>query len=310
MRTCLLCAAALISVGLAVAQEAKVELAERSFTITSPRLQVTVEDGMIVHAKSLVTGEVHADRAAADYHMPRGMGYLTGDVAEATRLHVPWGSHNMNQQIEAGSGFPTMHHPHADSAYQVERIERGARATWTGLSNGEQVFADERLTIEMWVEEGSGQVLYRAQATSPDGGVYGVQVPLANLDAGHRFYVDSFGGLYYDRNMNPALITLGQAPFWEAPVVAIEGRQGSLGLWIEDPTARLSFCFLNWSGDSFSLALEHLNLMPFDPHTSTESVTWRLDAFAGGWVDAMTPYRDWHHELGRPHPHHHRPHRL
>ncbi|MFW6075942.1 MAG: hypothetical protein ACOC9Y_10125, partial [Chloroflexota bacterium] len=58
--------------------------------------------------------------------------------------------------------------------------------------------------------------------------------------------------------------------------------------------------FLNWSGRSFSVAFDHQNLMPFEDHERIESVTYHLDAFEGGWADAMTPYRDWYRrEFGR-----------
>ncbi len=292
-RTLAVLSASLIAC-LALAQQAEVTMGERSFTIRSPRLAATVQDGVIVGLRSLATGEVHADPATADVAIPCGMGHLTGDPEKAAALHTPWGTQTMNQNIEAGSSFPTMHHPHPDSVYEARRIKRGVRATWRGLTNGDARFPDETLTVEMWVEEGSGQLLYRASASSPDGGVYGLQVPLANLAPSHRFYVPSFGGVMYTSDMSPALITLIGQPFWEAPVVGIEGSQGSLGLWIEDEQFHPHGLFLNWSGTSFSVALESQNLMPFEDHTSADSVTWRLDGFAGGWVDAMTPYKNWY----------------
>ncbi len=48
--------------------------------------------------------------------------------------------------------------------------------------------------------------------------------------------------------------------------VGIEGRQGSIGLWAQDDLFYNHYLLLNWSGRSFSLAFEHLNLMPFDEH--------------------------------------------
>ncbi|NUQ66405.1 MAG: hypothetical protein HUU20_28410, partial [Pirellulales bacterium] len=164
----------------------------------------------------------------------------------------------------------------------------------TGLTNGERFAPEETLTIEAEVDAATGQLLVRATGASPAGGVAGLQVPLVNLHAEHRLYVASFGGLYYDRTMDPALISLGHAPFWEAPVVGVEGPRGSLGLWVEDAEFHPHFAFLSYSGRSFSAAIEYLNLMPFDKLKETRSFTWRLDAFAGGWVEAMTPYRDWY----------------
>lgn len=279
---------------------AQISLHDRGFTIRTARLAATVKDGIIVSVQNLRTGELHADAAAGDVAVPAGLGHLTGDAETAAKLHGPWGTRTMNQHIEAGTSYPTMHRPHAESGYEASEIPGGVRATWTGLSNGIRTFPEEALTLEARADPDSGAFLFRADASSPEGGVYGVQVPVANLHESHRFYVPTFGGVMYDGGMKPGLTTLGGTPFWEAPVIGVEGRQGSLGLWVEDEQFHPNFFFFNWSGKTFSLAIEHLNLMPFEPHKQTHSVTWRLDVFSGGWVDAMTPYRDWYAKVFEP----------
>ncbi len=282
----------------ATAQDQGVEISpgDRSFTITTPRLSATVRDGMIVGLTARPDGEVHADEALADHAVPVGLGHMTGDIEAMSALHVPWGSREMGQDVAATS-FPTMHRPDAASRYTAERTDRGIRATWTDLTNGAQRFPEETLSVEFWADADSGELLYRAWGTSDEGGVYGVQVPLVNLHPDHRIYMPSFGGMMYESGMEPALRTLGGAPFLEAPVLAMEGRSNTLGLWTEDERFHPHFCFINWSGRSWAVALEHLNLMPFEDRTQVQSVTWHLDGFEGGWVDAMTPYRDWYHEL-------------
>ncbi len=271
-----------------------VTITGRALTIRTPRLEATVENGVIVSLKNLATGEVHADRAFGEVAMPSGLGHLSGDPAAAGRLHMPWGTSTMDQQIGPGTAFPTMHRPHAGSSFKAVKTPTGVRATWTGLTNGTKQFPRETLTTEFWVHPRTGRLLFKAWGSSDAGGVYGVQVPLANLTPEHAFYVPSFGGTLYNRDNPPGLITLGGTPFWEAPVVAAEGRRGTLGLWVEDARFHPNFFFLNWTGKSFALAIEHQNLMPFEGLKKSESVTWCLDAFAGGWVDAMAPYKDWY----------------
>ena len=290
------CLSALLSVALTVQAEnaAKVTTHARAFTIETPRLAATFEDGLIVAVRNLRTGEVHADSALKDHSMPRGMGHIAGQAEAAAKLHGPWGTKPLNPQAPSAQAYPTMHRPNADSRCQIAKTDNGARATWTGLTNGKSTFPEETLTVEAWVDADTGALLFRGTAQSSTPGVYGVQVPLANLHPEHEFYLPSFGGVMYDRDRPPALITLSWAPFWEAPAVGIQGNKGSLGLWVEDAEFHPNFCFFNWSGKSFSLAIEHLDLMPFEPHTRTQSVVWRLEAFDGGWVDAMTPYKQWY----------------
>lgn len=288
-----------LALGVCSARAQLVTVIDRGFEISTPRLSATVIDGVIVGLSDSRTGEVHADRATDDLSMPRGVGHMAGNVAAMQTLHCPWGNAQLGQDIPPGQAFPTMHFPSPEGTFSCEQIPGGLKATWTGLSNGEQQFPEESLTVECRVDE-SGQLLYRAGAKSDTAGVYGVQVPLANLHPEHAFYVASFGGVMYDKTNRPGLITLGGAPFWEASAIAAEGREGSLCVWVEDPTFRPNFCFLNWSGRSFSAAIEHLNLMPYEAHTGTESITWHLDVFPGGWVDAMTPYRNWYAEAFAP----------
>ncbi|NLF70880.1 MAG: hypothetical protein GX575_17755 [Candidatus Anammoximicrobium sp.] len=279
----------------AAAPAVQIDAQAQTVTIRTPRLAATFRDGLIVAVTNLVTGEVHADAAVAEEaEVPAGLGHVTGMPEAVAKLHGSWSTHPIYAQTDFRTKYPTMHRPHADSAWTTAPIEGGVQMSWTGLSNGGQTFPEETLTVSAWVDAASGALLFRATGTSPAGGVYGVQTPLANLHSEHRMYVASFGGTLYDSNRKPALTTLGGTPFWEAPVVALEGRQGSLGLWVEAPECPPNFFFLNWSGKSFSVAIEHLNLMPFEPHTRVESVTWRLDASDGGWVAALTPYRDWY----------------
>ena len=276
---------------------AQITQGDRSFTIRTSRLMATVADGMVVGLRNLKTGEVHADESARDVALPVGIGHLTGVAEEAAKLHMPWGTRTMNQEIKAGGNLPTMHRPHGGSRYATTPIPNGLKATWTGLTNGLEQFPDEVLEVAVWEDAETGRLCFRAIGRSPAAGVYGVQVPVANLHRDHAFYVPSFGGVMYDSDMSPGLTTLGGSPFWEAPVIGVEGRTGSLAVWTQDAQFHPNFCFLNWSGKTFSLAIEHLNLMPFEPHTGVESVTWYLDVFDGGWVDAMTPYRNWYAHL-------------
>lgn len=280
---------------LVLAAEVTVEELPGGFSLTGPRLAITVQGGIITGARSVVTGEVHADPATADLNLPAGMGHLEPNRAAAMALHGPWGTTDLGQNYAAGV-FPSQRRPHEGSRFTLERTEDGALGTWIGLTNGAEQFPDDRLVVGVRVDD-SGGTLVQAWGESAEGGVYGVQVPVANLHPDHRVYSTSFGGMMYENTMPPALRTLGGAPFIEAPVLAVEGRQSTLGLWTEDERFHPWFCLINWSGTSWAVALEHLNLMPFEPHRSTESVVWHLDAFAGGWVDAMTPYRDWYRDL-------------
>ena len=66
---------------------------------------------------------------------------------------------------------------------------------------------------------------------------------------------------------------------------------------MEDEKFYSKYLFFNWSGRSFSIAIEQLNVIPFEDHKKIDSTPLYIDVFDGGWVDAMTPYKNWYGNL-------------
>ena len=266
-----------------------------SVTVRTPELEAKFKDGRIVHLVNRLTGEVVCDERLDNAALlPGGMGTLSGNIPAMSASHVPWGNQQLNQDLRGDVFSPNQHVPDAQSAFRLEQDGHTATATWTGLANGTDRFPGEAIAIRIDLNPAGGGLAFRATGRSDTGGVFGIQVPLANIVPVSRFFLPSFGGLRYDRSHAPVLMSLGGAPFVETPAAAFETAIGSVGLWNEDERFPDYYLFWGWNGKSFSLAFEHLNRMPFEPHRSIESVTWRLNVFTGGWVDAYTPYRDWY----------------
>lgn len=270
------------------------EIKGKGFVFKTKRLEAVFKNGMIVNLKNLGTGEVIADESLADYGIPRGMGAISGNVNAMCKLHIPWGCSEMKQHIDLGTSQPNLWRPCEKSKYKFQVEDGVAKAEWVGLSNGKKFIQEASLRIQAWEDKDSGSMCFKSSAFSPEGGVFGVQVPLANIKPESKFFMPHFGGMLFDRNIKPALRSFGGAPFYEAPIVALEGDKGSLGIWKEDEKYHPYYAFLNWSGKSFSFSFEHLNMMPFEPHKDIESVTWKLDVFDDGWTDAMTPFKKWY----------------
>ncbi|MFA6568598.1 MAG: DUF6259 domain-containing protein [Victivallales bacterium] len=276
-------------------QPLKVVENDRSFTAVTERLEATFEDGMIVHLINPKTGEVIADRKHDDRAVPTGMGCLNNDVASLRKFHVPWGATTLNQHLEAGIPMPNYRRPCERSRYALEKTGAGVRATWTGLSNGKDFYPDDELAITVG-EDAQGALTVQTRGTSKEPGVFGAVTPLINISADAKFILPHFGGMEFDRNtQKPALMPFGGAPFYEAPVMALEMPQSSVGMWVERDEFRNYYVFFNYSGKSFSFSFELSNLMPFEQHKTIEAETVKLDCFAGGdWKTALTPYRDWY----------------
>lgn len=267
----------------------------RSLTVRTERLEAKFRDGRIVHLVNRLTGETVCDEALGnDELLPGGLGLIAGNLPAMRAAHIPWGSLQLGQQLKTDAFRANYRQPGAKSAFSVERSDDGSLlATWRGLTDGRKDFPELSLSVALSTAP-DGSLAIRASGSAAEGGVFGIQVPLANVVPASRFILPSFGGLRYDRAHEPVIMSLGGAPFIETPAAAFETAIGSVGLWNEDPRFPDYYLFWGWDGKSFSLAFEHLNLMPFEPRRDVESVTWKLDVFKGGWVDAYTPYRDWY----------------
>lgn len=282
-----------------------------AFWVDAPRLRLQIDKGVIVYVKNLLTQEVHTNLPPVQVRIPRGMGHLRSatsgspteaEIKTAAFMHGPWSAYDLPVNNE----WSPFHHPSDSSGFSLASGPGSCVATWSGLTNGTTTFSDEAFHLEIAVAAG-GVLRFSASASSPRLGVLSALVPIVNLHGNHRIYLPSFGGGMFDSSgvdyaSNAAkLLTLDKAPFWEAPVVGMEGTSGSLGLWITDPNFNPNMLFLSWTGaasPSFGVGIEQLSRLsgptnPF-PYTSISTQSWYLDAFNGNWVAAMTPYKNWY----------------
>ena len=262
----------------------------RGFELRTSSLELEVQDGAIVRLVNRLTGEVHADAASQGFAMPTGLGTVRGQEEAMRTLHSPWGLRPLVPRRDQAAAFPSQHAPDARWQFSATATDSGVRARWqTDPANGLQ----ESLTIEVAALEADGSVTMRASGESP-AGICGLIAPIVNLHAKHGVYVSSFGGVRYDGQVLEGLVSLNSAPFAEAPAMAIEGSKGSIGLWIGDTNLRPYCLFVGGDRKSMAVAIESLQLMPYEPVTHAESSTWRIAATAGNWTSALRPYRDWY----------------
>jgi hypothetical protein len=285
--------------------------------VTAPHVRLIVDDGVIVQVENLQSGTVHAAELLNEVRIPRGLGRAAADgstgrsyeqaVRDAAYLHGAWSAYPLPDPAE----YHFFHHPHAASTFTwAATATTACAATWTNLTSDADAieqFATETLTLELEVTPAS-ILRFRAVGHAPGTGhgVFGGLAPIANLAREHRIYVPHFGGLVYDASgvatgtVEPRLRTLTGSPFWEAPVVAMELPTGSLGLWLADASFRSTVFFLAWTGASFAVGIEQLNLFgdasEWMPHDTFDGVWWYLDATAGNWMNALLPYKNWYQQ--------------
>lgn len=272
----------------------EVKQSEREFAVSTSRLEATVKDGRIIHLVNRQNGNVVADRAVNETSHTAGLGNMTGQVGELSKLHFPWGEPSLKQD-RPNRPTKLYRRPTAESKFQLEKQGNAVRATWQGLSDGETFFASDSITLEFGEDE-QGALVLRGTGKSEQGGVFGLQVPVENLRGEGKFILPTFGGLEYEATGKPSLLTFKDSTlFYEAPLMTYTVQDSALGMWIEDRTFRPFFAFFGRSERGSSFALEPLNLIPYENLKILDGPIMKLDVFSdAGWIAAARPYRDWY----------------
>lgn len=263
------------------------------FTLKTKTLEATVKDGMVIGLKDLRSGKLWADASQEDTaSIPVGLGILN-DIGNFRTGHIPWGEPTLNQHLKPGIPLRNNFRSGPNSKYTVAKNGDTVTATWKGLSNGEKYLKDAELTFT-FTEAPDGALNIRTSGRNPGGNVFGAELPLVNLDNRSEIIVPGFGGIGYKEDGMRGLMPFGGAPFQEAPLIMAQDRGKSLALWMEDPTMRSLYTFLNRSGRTMALVFENLNLMPFEDKKEFQSPVLKLNVFQGDWKAAATPYRNWY----------------
>jgi hypothetical protein len=284
--------------------------------VTTSRIQVVFREGQIDYVKNLVTGEVETFEATQNNptppsKIPRGMGHLTPsenpthpglgrDPGREAGWHAQLGAYYAPGNAPR-TDYPWYHRPHVASGLAI--MDAGTSSCtikWIGLTNGDTMFPNEQELLDVQLGP-AGELEFSARVQSDTLGVFGASVPIVNLTTTHRLYLPAYGGIVYDsleqedgQSHGEILRTFDRLQYWEAPVAAVESDTGSLGLWIADPDFIPNSFMFHWNATTFGIGMPQYNLMPFEGYPSFNGTWWHLDAFAGNWIEAMTPYRDWY----------------
>ena len=171
--------------------------------------------------------------------------------------------------------------------------DRGEK-NWTSQSRNPIPSGGNEITLTIEVEAHTGDLLIGGSGASDTAGVYGIQWGCGGLDIRNlELILPVDGGQVIDAS---SPITSGKFDYpgiWEAQLAILQGQQG--GFFVRGADETFQFKRLDCRKDSESLALNFQthNQAPWDTLTTAESVTWRLNTYAGDWRIPARIYRDW-----------------
>ena len=152
----------------------------------------------------------------------------------------------------------------------------------------------DEFRLSIAVDESTNDLLIRQDGVSDTAGVYGVQWGCGNLDIRSlELILPAQGGQILNAEYPKPSADFGYPGAWETQLAIIQGEHGGFFVRGTDPT--FQFKELRYERDvgSFALGFQTHNQAPFDTLTSSKSVTWRLNTYAGDWRVPAEQHRDW-----------------
>ena len=152
------------------------------------------------------------------------------------------------------------------------------------------------------IDSNTDDLLISGDGISDIPGVIWMQCGIENLDASNLRVImpaeklqviDASSGFKNENFRYPT-------PHWEAQLAIIEAERG--GFYVRGTDTKFKFKNLNYKSDanSFGLGFQTYNQAPWDTLTSANSITWRLNTYAGDWCVPAQIHRDWMEEAFDP----------
>ena len=202
-----------------------------------------------------------------------------------------------SQEIRGQTGILRRHHEPIWARHgTIEARKTGPNSVTLLFHQG-----GNQITLTIEVEGHTGDLLIGGSGVSDSAGVYGFQWGCSGLDIRNLDLILPARGGQVINASSPFNAKNYQYPaLWEAQLAILQGHQGGFSVRGADET--FQFKEFNCQKDSESLALgfQTHNQAPWDTLTTTESVTWRLNTYAGDWRVPTQIHRDWMEKTFNP----------
>ena len=248
---------------LQIAESAEMKVVDNSVFVNTDSYEAQFMDGIITHLYNKLTEEI--------YTLPLGGGGVTGFRGRSGLLRRNGGAVWTDQAT-------------LTEARKVAPLR--ARLVFEQGQN--------EILLFIAVDENTGDLLIEQEGASDTAGVYGIQWGCVNLDVRNLELILPADGGQIINAMSPFTARSFNYPgSWEVQLAIMQGEQG--GFFVRGADATFQFKTLHYEKDieSFALGFETQNQAPFEPLTSAQSVTWRLNTYTGDWRVPARQYRDW-----------------
>jgi hypothetical protein len=171
-------------------------------------------------------------------------------------------------------------------------------------TRAEPILDPTRTGFETYVglDSATGELMLQQRARTEEEGLWGVGWWIADIPLDFAILVPGTSGVRLTRDTPGSTHQYDYPLTWEAQFVIVEGPQSGFIVWAEDALGRFKRLIVERRSTGWRLGFITLNDAPFDRLKTCESVTWRLNTYAGDWRMPAGRYRQWFTETCHPVP--------
>ena len=274
-----------ILLGFAADAETRVEGNRSSFTTNA--MSVTVESGTITTIYNKLTGSSYIlgapGSSSADF--ATGLIYTTSGVSKGEKATVVGptptasGAQVLVPALKPIKDLPEQSH---------DQPAGGVRYRFSS--------PDSWLEISYALDETTGDLLITQHGAGKQKGLAGVRFAIGPITCNGDLLVPAMGGIRAAPTRYQFEAPVWQWPTgWQLPLLMFHHPGGGLWFHSEDTKRRFKSARYREEGakGTWSIALDTDNVAPFATLDKVESVTWRLNVYAGSWTVPVDRYRKW-----------------
>jgi Domain of unknown function (DUF6259) len=270
----------------------KLELQGDTAVFTSPQMLITLKKGRIVRLFNRVTGSEYLSTAPANPESQASTGVLYAESSVSTQEQRP----NVIGPTVTKAGQTVLT---PKLVNQDQFAESPVRKI--GPLSVEYDFAAETrgttLSLVYALDPATGDLTVQQKVTGSRKGLSGIRWGLGPVICRGDLLIPAFNGMKGARKEDQYKFessTWGWPMGWQIPLVIFADKVGGFWVHAEDPSLQFKeFMYEQRPDKSWQVSFTTVPQAPFEPHHSGDSVTWRVNTFAGSWTIPVDRYKKW-----------------
>ncbi len=156
---------------------------------------------------------------------------------------------------------------------------------------------ESMLSIVYSLEPETGDLVVQQKGSGERHGLSAIRWSLGPVICRGNLLLPAFNGIKATRPENQYKFespTWGWPMGWQIPLIIFADKVGGFSVHTEDPAGKFKEVMYQQNAEkNWQVAFSTVNQAPFEQYTSSESVSWRVNTFAGEWTAPVDRYKQW-----------------